>query len=388
MTEYDAVVVGGGPAGLAAALWLARYRRRVVVVDSAEYRNRWVDQAHGYLGFDPVDPAELRERARRDLERYPEATVVAGRVVSARREAAEFVLALSEGAEDGPHELRAKRVVLATGVSDQFPDVERFFEHYGADVFHCPTCDGYEAKGKDVVAFGWSEEVTGFALTLAGWASSVTVVTDGRRFEGDDDCRARLGASGIEVLEDEAAAFIGERGALEGVRLRGGRVLPCALAFFSIAHRYHGDLADQLGCRRTDEGCVVVEGEGCTTVPGVYAAGDLVPGLQLIQVAAASGAVAGVACARSLRGEGGMREEWAGRVPGYAAGMADAEGQTQGAGVADAGRQELDHLGEEIDEVRDRLAAEQGEKGPHFIDEGEVTEAQDEPVDNTIAPPG
>ena len=374
MTVYDAVVVGGGPAGLAAALWLARYRRTVVVLDSGEYRNRWVDEAHGYLGFDPFSPEELRGRARDDLARYPEAEVRAGKAGRAARNAdGTFDVVLEEGGR-----LTSKRLVLATGVGDAFPEVDGFFEHYGASVFHCPTCDGYEAKGKDVVVLGWSDEVTGFALTLNGWAASVCIVTDGRRFEGDDECRHRLAACGIDVLEDEAIAFVGTRGDLQGVHLRGGRTLACHLAFFSIAHIFHAELADQLGCARTDEGCVQVDHEGATTTPGVYAAGDLVPGLHLVQVAAAQGAVAGVACARSLRGEGGMPEEWEGRVPGYAALMTQQQD--------DAAHEELDRLDGEIDEVRNRVAAEQGENEPTFIQEGR--ESEDEPVDDTIAPPG
>ena len=377
MTLYDAVVIGGGPSGLSAAIWLARYRRRVLVVDSGEHRNRWVDVAHGYLGFDPFTPAELLERACKDLDAYPEATRRQARVTNVTREDDNtFSLVLVGADNDGPALVRAKRIVLATGVKDSFPDIDRFFDHYGADVFHCPTCDGYEAKGKHVVVFGWSQEVTGFALTLNGWASSVTIVTDGRDFEGDAGCHTRLQACSIQVLEDDAVALIGERGALEGVRLRGGEVLPCSMAFFSIAHHPRADLADELGCQRDEDKCVIVDAEGCTSVPGVYAAGDLVPGLQLVQVAAAQGTIAGVACARSLRGEGGMPEEWAGRVAGYAGDM-----------TQEQDGQKLDHLEDEIDEVRNRIGSEVGgEDEPLFIQQGRLSE--DQPVDDTIAPPG
>jgi thioredoxin reductase len=108
--------------------------------------------------------------------------------------------------------------------------------------------------------------------------------------------------------------LVGERGSLEGVRLRHAGVVPCALAFFSIAHEPRNALARQLGCGLTEEGCVEVDDEGATNVVGVYAAGDVTPGLQLVQVAAAKGTVAGVACARSLRGEGGAPGEWEGRL--------------------------------------------------------------------------
>ena len=309
---HDAVVVGGGPAGLAAATWIARYRRSVALLDGGEPRNRWVEEAHGYLGEDPVHPGRLSERARRQLLRYPEAELCAGQATEVSRHGD----GLFEVRTDDELVLRSRRLVLATGVRDQFPEVERFFEHYGASVFHCPTCDGYEAKDARVVVFGWSEDVTGFALTLLGWASEVVIVTDGRPFEGDDDCRRRLAEAKVRVMEDDAAELVGRRGRLEGVRLRHAGVVPCDLAFFSIAHEPRTALAEQLGCRLTVEGCIEVDQEAATSVPGVYAAGDVTPGLQLVQVAAAKGATAGVACARSLRAEGGMPDGWQGLVPG------------------------------------------------------------------------
>ena len=308
---YDAVVVGGGPAGLAAATWIARYRRTVAVLDGGEPRNRWVEQAHGYLGEDPVNPSDLSGRAREQLLRYPEAEWCEGEAADARRrEDGLFEVTMAAG---GPP-LVSRRLVLATGVRDRFPEVDRFFEHYGASVFHCPTCDGYEARDAEVVVFGWSEDVTGFALTLLGWARSVTVVTDGRAFEGDAGCRRRLAEAGVPVVEDDAVELLGPRGGLEGVRLRDAGVVPCGMAFFSIAHEPRTELARRLGCRTTDEGCVEVDDEAATSVAGVYAAGDVTPGLQLVQVAAAKGATAGVACAQSLRGEGGTPDSWHGAV--------------------------------------------------------------------------
>ena len=297
----DAVVVGGGPAGLAAATWLARYRRRVLVLDSSEYRNASVDRAHGYLGSDPMVPADLRERARHDLARYTEAVLRTGvRVCDVSRDGDEFTLKL-----DDDTVVRALRLVLATGVRDSFPEIDGFFDHYGADVFHCPTCDGYELAERDVVALGWNEHLAGFSLNLLDWASSVTIVTEGVTFKGDERHRETLAAHGVRIVEDDAVAFIGDRGALRGVRLAGGEEIPCQAAAFSIAHHPRNDLAQMLGCELTEEGCVVVDDSCETSVPGVYAAGDLTPGIQLVQVAAAKGTVAGISCAKSLRGEVG-----------------------------------------------------------------------------------
>lgn len=297
MAIYDAVVVGGGPAGLAAATWLGRYRRHVLVVDSGEYRNASVDSAHGYLGCDPIEPSELRSRGSDALSAYETVERRDGRVERIEGRIDEFTVSL-----DG-EEVHARRVILATGVRDQFPDIDGFFDHYGCDVFHCPTCDGYDARGRDVVALGWSERLTGFSLHLLEWARTVTVVTEGHRFEGDAGDRTRLVERGINVVEDDAVALVGQRGALRSVRLRGGVEIPCQLVFFSIAHDPANGLAQSLGCRLVDEGCIEVDRDGRTSVDGVYAAGDVTPGMQLIQVAAGEGAAAGVACALSLLGD-------------------------------------------------------------------------------------
>ena len=298
--EVDAVVVGGGPSGLAAALWLGRYRRSVVVVDSQEYRSAAVARSHGYLGRDPQTPVELLERGREELLAYPTASVVRSQVDAVvRRTDGLFDVSLADGA------LVAHRVVLATGVRDVFPEVAGFDEHYGVSVFHCPACDGYEARDCDVVAIGWDVHLVGFAITLLNWASSVTVVTDGRRFEGDDACRNTLADNGIELIEQDAREFVGARGSLESVRLADGRSLPAALVFFSLEHVPQVDLAVSLGCALDDDGYVVVDRQGQTSAAGVYACGDLTPGLQLVQVAAASGAVAGVGAAQSFFGTTG-----------------------------------------------------------------------------------
>ena len=295
--EVDVVVVGGGVAGLAAASWIGRYRRSVVVVDGQDQRNKQVEVSHGYLGRDPQSPADLLARGREEVLAYPTASLRDGEVKRVERR--------DDGLFEVDDDLLAHRVLLACGVKDAFPDVEGFFEHYGASVFHCPACDGYEARDRHVVALGWDPHLVGFASTLQNWACSVTVVTNGLRFRGDDSCRAQLADNGITLLEQDAVRLLGERGDLRGVELGNGRVLPASMVMFSVAHTPRTDLAEALGCRLDDEGYVAVDEHGETSVPGVYAAGDLTPGLQLSLVAAASGVVAGVAAAQSFFGTEG-----------------------------------------------------------------------------------
>lgn len=298
---HDAVVIGGGPAGLAAAGWLGRYRRRTVLVDAGEGRNRWADAMHGLPGSDLATPEELRDRTRAEVARYDDVTLLNGRATGARRASdGTFVVAVDD------REVRARRVVLATGVRDVFPDVEGFFEHYGCDVHHCPSCDGFEARDTAVAVIGWRRDVAGFAVSLLDWARRVCIVTDGRALECDDEVRDALARHDVGVVEERAHALEGSRGALTGVRLASGRVVPCAMAFFSIAHEPVTDLARALGCDLDADGYVAVDHEGATTVPGVYAAGDLTPGIQLVPVAVGAGTVAGVCCALSLQGEPGL----------------------------------------------------------------------------------
>ena len=294
---YDAIVIGGGPAGLSAAIWLARYRRKVLLLDEGKGRNRWTEKAHGYLGIDPADPEDLKAEGLRHLATYSTAETREGRATGVRKDNGEFVVTM------GSDDFRARRLVLATGVVDEFPDVDGFFEHYGASVFHCPTCDGYEARDKRVVVFGWSELVASFSLELMNWARSVTVVTDGRSLEGHASHLARLHSNGVEVREAAASALTGKRGDLQGVRLRDGELVECNFAFFTIEHRPGAGLPAELGCEITGEDCVAVDSTCITSVPGVYAAGDITPGIQLIQIAASKGATAGIECAQSFFGE-------------------------------------------------------------------------------------
>jgi thioredoxin reductase len=296
----DAVVVGGGPAGLAAATWLARYRRDVVLIDAGEPRAHAVEWSHGYLGADPQRPMELLARAREQLLGYPTASHLEGKVAAARHGDGHLVLTLDDG-----REIATLRVVLATGVVDAFPDLDGFFEHYGASAFHCPACDGFDAEDKDVVAYGWDERLVGFATSLLNWARSVTVLTGGRRFDGDDACVDVLTGHGVEMVESPAVRMLGSRGDLTGIELADGRVVPAEVLFFSVDHAPRTDLARQLGCDIDDEGYVAVDGNGRTSVDSVYAAGDATPGLQLVQVAAAQGTAAGIAAARSLHGTDG-----------------------------------------------------------------------------------
>jgi thioredoxin reductase len=292
----DVVVCGGGPAGLAAALWLGRYRRQVLVVDGGRQRNLASERSHGYLTRDGIEPDQLIAAAREDADAYPTVRFLQAHAEGASLSSSGFsVRTESELVE-------AQRVILATGVTDEFPAIPGFERLYGRHIFHCSCCDGYESSGLEVLAIGWGEHVAGYALDLLEWGAKVRVVTNGNTFLGDEVCKVAMERHHIELIEETVEEFQIEDEAMTGVRLGSGRELSAQRAFFSIAHHPRNDLARELGCAIAELGYVEVGPHGETSVEGVYAAGDLTPGEQLVQVAAAEGAIAGIACAMSLRG--------------------------------------------------------------------------------------
>ncbi|GAA1149439.1 NAD(P)/FAD-dependent oxidoreductase [Nesterenkonia lutea] len=295
-SEIDALVVGGGPAGLAAATWLGRYQRRTLVVDAGEHRNRFTDQVHGLLGRDPISPQDLLAEAHAGLEQYQQVVIHSGTVTAVDRTEDGRFRATVDGAP-----VFAERVVLATGVRDQLPAITGIEEHYGTDVYHCPACDGHEFRGGNVIALGAGEHVPAYAAELLEWAQAVCVVTDADEPVFDETQYETLSRHGIRVVDGVAQALIGPPGALEGLRLDDGTVVDADAVFFSYAHHPTNDLARHLGCELDQEGLIQVDGDQLTSVEGVYAVGDITPGIQLVPVAISQGVVAGVACATSLR---------------------------------------------------------------------------------------
>ncbi len=293
----DALVVGGGPAGLSAATWLGRYWRTTVVVDAGHQRNLPAERAHGLLGRDPITPQQLLVDSRAGLKQYPHVALRHGTVSALYQDGDGLFRAIVDGAE-----IRAARVVLATGVKDQLPQIVGFSDHYGVDVHHCPACEGYTARGQVVIVLGSGAQLPEFAAELLDWAETVRIIDDPTVEGITDDQRTALASHGIEVVDGVAESLNGAPGALAGVRLADGQLVEGDTVFFSYGHQPVHDLAQQLGCELDHEGRIVVNDFQLTSVDGVYAAGDITAGLQLIPVAIGSGTVAGIACATSVRG--------------------------------------------------------------------------------------
>lgn len=312
----DVLIVGGGPAGLSAATWLGRYRRSTLLVDAGCQRNLAARQIHGTLGTGPTSPAEFYADAHEGLGEYPTVRRLAGLVAELNREDDDRFIAriaplpATDGAEAGSTDgegdsvtVTAKRIILATGVRDRLPELEGIEKHYGTDVHHCPACDGLTAADERIIVLGVGPHVPAYASELLDWASEVVIITESDSDAAfDDDQRAACREHDIEVVDGVARELVGEPGALEGVRLDDGRVIEGGRVFFSYAHHPTNELARGLGCELDDEGGIKANSLQLTSVDGVYAAGDIVTGLQLVPIAVGTGAAAGVACATSLRG--------------------------------------------------------------------------------------
>ena len=291
---YDVVIVGGGPAGLSAALILGRCRRRVVLCDAGKPRNARSHGLHGFLTRDGINPRELRGIGREQLRPYG---------VEIRDLPVTHVETISGGfrsqVEDGSC-LESRKLLLATGVVDHVPQLEGMDQFYGTSVFHCPYCDGWEMRDQPLAAYGQGKSGAGLALSLKTWSRDVVLCTDGRaRLRAQD--RERLERHGIPVRQHRIERLEGHDGVLERIVFHGGEALARRGIFFSTGQNEACSLTAKLGCKFAPQGTVRTNLLQETNVPGLYVAGDACKDVQLAIVAAAEGAKAGFAINTALQ---------------------------------------------------------------------------------------
>ena len=293
-STYDAIIIGGGPAGLTCAIFLGRYRRRVLVCDSGKGRNYASRAIHGFLGQHGIHPEELRRRGRAEAE---EAGVEFCDCTATKVERVGdiFEVTTTSGC------WRARRVVLAYGVRDLIPDVPGIEEYYGGSVFHCPDCDGYEITGKRVGVIGWGKRVVGLTLKLLQWTDELTIFLHGRERDFSQEQTSKLLAMTIGIKDERIVSLTGKDGCVKSAVLETGERVEIDAMFFTVGVERTCDLAEQLGCTPAEgTPCLVVDDYKQTTVEGVYAVGDIVPGSQLAITSAADGAIAAIAINKSL----------------------------------------------------------------------------------------
>jgi thioredoxin reductase (NADPH) len=298
--SFDVAIIGGGPAGLTAAIWLARFLHSVVLIDSGDPRNWETRGVNGFLGLPHIRPPELRSLGREECRRYG-VELIDDIVVAARKfDDEQFSLELIGG-----ERLQARRVLLAIGIRDIWPDVPGLEHTFGDNAHVCPDCDGYEARGKKVVVIGSGRRAVGMALNLTAWTREIIICTNVQppALDLPEYCE-KLDALNIPVITEPIERVVCEGSSIHSLALSDGMHLDAEKIFLAVGQFPADDagtkLSLQLGCERDEEGHVIIDGHYHTSVYNVFAAGDIVPGPQLAVAAASDGAIAALSIHKSL----------------------------------------------------------------------------------------
>lgn len=285
---YDVLIVGGGAAALSAALVLGRFRRRVLICDHQRPRNAVATAAHGFLTRDGMPPSELLRIGREQLEPYDTVEYRVTEIVQLKR------LVGSDGFEAIDRSgavYHARHVLLATGVRDELPPIPGLADYWGKAVHHCPYCHGWEVRDQSIIVIGDGETLSHLAPLLKVLSPAVSAC-----LYGEPGLTAaqleRLRQQEVTVHDSRVAAVEGDGQSLHGVRLENGQLIPCQAIFVRPKQQPHSPFAGDLGCATDEHGFVTVDPLGRTSVPGVYAAGDITSRMQQLIMAAAAGATA------------------------------------------------------------------------------------------------
>lgn len=287
----DALVIGGGPAGLSAALNLGRARATVVVVDADRPRNAATLNSHGFLTRDGVPPHELRRLARAELEAYPNVRVLARtRVTALRPSSPDSRFSATLEGRGAPAQVAARSVIVATGLRETLPAIPSIRAFYGMSVFSCAACDAWELQDRPLALIGETRDLGARARLIARWTQRLVVFTNGADILDAAD-EAELAASGVRVERRPIADLEGDRGAVSAVRLRDGSRVPIEGGFVRPLWDPALDFLAGLDVELDADGHLVVDRSGRTSVAGLYGAGDAAaPGPQQLIVAAGQGA--------------------------------------------------------------------------------------------------
>jgi thioredoxin reductase len=294
---FDVAIIGGGFSGLSAALLLGRYLRQTVIFDSGPTRNFRSKHVHAYLGFENSSPTELIQKAWKDVLQYDSIKVVRVRVVKAEMildndRTGFFILSTDLGQSI----IKARYLIIATGVQDSKPNVRNFEMFEGNSAWHCPHCDGFQSINKKLAIITYGKNSISYAKEFLGWTRDITVFIQGRyELTGKDRDDAKT--LGFKIVEnDDIVEISGDRnGHIEKITCQNGRSYEAEIVFYHLGYKVQNQIAIELGCKIDDEeGFIKVNSLQQTTVPNVYAIGDIDTDRHFIAFAVAGGVVAAI----------------------------------------------------------------------------------------------
>ncbi|WP_033543804.1 NAD(P)/FAD-dependent oxidoreductase [Planococcus sp. CAU13] len=295
---YDCAIIGGGPAGLSAALVLGRSRRNTLLFDDDDGRNLVTREAHGFLTRDGIQPSELKKLGREDVAKYDCVQIKKNRIVNIERiTESHYQLDTDDG-----ETFHSIKIIIAAGLKEELPNIPDIEKYYGTSLFSCPYCDGWELQDQPLAIIA-DKMVYDLAKKVYTWSKDLAVFTNGiGRLEEDE--KAKLQSKGIKVYEDLIDGLEGENGQLRSVRLEDGTLVDRTGGFTTPLWSHSTPFAKQLGCKQNDHGGILTDAYGRTNVWNVYAAGDasLIVPSQLI-IAAGEGSAAGIGVNGDLTNE-------------------------------------------------------------------------------------
>jgi thioredoxin reductase len=299
---FDVVIIGGGAAGLSAALTLGRFRRSVLVCDSQRPRNAPSSGVHGFLSRDGMPPKELLQIARDQLAPYTTVELRTQEVIDLVQADGHFELTLQDGSTAS-----ARKVLFASGVKDVLPAIEGIEALWGRGVFHCPYCHGWEARDKQIAILADGEGALHIGKLLRALSNDIVICTNGTSTINSDE-RDQLERVGIRLIETPIARLDEQDSTLQGIHFTDGSYLAREAIFVRTTLQQHSSLPAKLGCAMTDAGFVAVDEMNKTSIDGVFAAGDLSSPMQQVIHAASRGAVAAAWINTALAQESFMRD--------------------------------------------------------------------------------
>ncbi len=297
MEEFDVVVIGGGPAGLSAALYLARARKKTLVLDKPEEGAiKKVEKLDNYLGFpEGITGREFLERARKQVERFgAEIREEEALVIKADMESGKYIVETAE------KEYLTRGIIIATGIKHEKPRIKNIDKFEGLGVSYCVTCDGFFFRDAKVAVIGAKDYAAKEALELLNYTKDIKLLTNGKKPEIRESLLEKLRENNIEIIEDEIEEIVGESN-VEGVKFKDGRVLELKGIFVAVGTSGATDFARTLGIQ-VEGSTIKVDANNFTGVPFIYAAGDCTPGNRQVAIAVGEGANAAINLISEMKG--------------------------------------------------------------------------------------